>query len=138
MTFRDLKYSTFSTTSNTDSVGGGNMGQSSSSTNSSSVWSGSGMNNKSHGSGTGQRNLGKQREDDTSNDEEDHPPDPPSSLAPAEREIVHCADIELSVLINNEDKGHFLRVITKSKVCLHIIHVCALYLNCSSVIQYQI
>ena len=65
---------------------------------------------------------GKQRQEDTgSNDEGDDPLDPPPPQEPDPKwKIIHCADITLTILINNEDKGHSLRVITKAEVC-HVL-----------------
>jgi hypothetical protein len=77
------------------------------------------MNNQGGGS-----KKGKQRQDDVGSDDEGEDPsdpDPPPPFPHAiKKEIIHCADITLTVLINNQDKGHFLQVITNAKVCCHV------------------
>jgi hypothetical protein len=123
---RNYKQSTLSTTPNTDSGGDGNTGQHAG-TQSSILAHSSSQNQRANDPAGGAKkgNLGKQRQDDTgSEDEGEDPsdPDPPPPPVPpaTEGEIIHCADITLTVLINNEDKGHFLRVITNAKVCRRI------------------
>jgi hypothetical protein len=102
-----------------DSGGDGNTGQHASTQNSILTHSSS-QNQRMNNQGGGSK-KGKQRQDDVGSDDEgEYPSDPgplPPSFPPTKEEIIHRADITLRVLINNEDKCHLLRVITKAKVC---------------------
>ncbi len=88
---------------------------------------------KTHNPADGPGKKGKQREDDENSDDGEAPPPPPPLPPPpliqeaTSKEVIHKTDVELMLSNNAGDKGHFLRVITKVKVCgyvMYIIKVC--------------
>ena len=122
-----------SSTPNTD----GGEGNNSRCANNPPTQSGSKSSGTNNHIGSGKkRDLGKQRQDDwnkesdneSDDDGPDPPPPPPSPQGPtAKGEIIHRADVALTILIDNEDKGHFVRVITNAKVCCPVYIAWLLY-----------
>jgi hypothetical protein len=68
----------------------------------------------------GQRPLGDHPDEEPEDeDNPKHPPDPPPTpeAHTRHRDIIHKSNICLDILVNSEDKGHFLKFQTHVKVC---------------------
>lgn len=73
--------------------------------------------------------TGKQQgsSDGASNDDEGKPgalpPQPNLNQEASPKEIIHKTDVELKLSNNRQDKGHFLRVITKVRVSEYLMYI---------------